>query len=165
MNRRILNYGRPHQLGMTLIEVILAMGISAVIIGGISGVIYQIIMNNMRSTSHMVAVKQVENALHFMLRDIQMAQVVQIEGLPENERLKLSWKDWNNTNYVVIYSLDDGVLSRNYSAGEVTAISRYIANLEVENISNELKISIRAAVQDSTAFEIREIGILPRNSY
>lgn len=150
---------------MTLIELVLVMGISSLLISGVSGVIYQIIMNNARHTAHMVAIKQVENALHFMVRDIQMAQTIQTDSLPANEVLKLTWTDWDDQDYEVVYSLVDNVLSREYISGENTAISRYIANLDVNYVDNEVVVDISASVNNSTVTENREIGILPRNSY
>ncbi len=150
---------------MTLIELVLVMGISSLIISGVSGVIYQIIMNNARHTAHMVAIKQVENALHFMIRDIQMAQTIQTESLPGNGVLKLTWTDWNDNDYEVVYSLADHVLSREYLSGETVTISRYIATLDVDYVDNEVVVGISASVNNSTFSENREIKILPRNSY
>jgi len=150
---------------MTLIELVLVMGISSLIISGVSGVIYQIIMNNARHTAHMVAIKQVENALHFLVRDIQMAQTIQTDSLPGDGILKLTWTDWTNADYEITYTLADHVLAREYSSGETTNISRYIADLDVNYVDNEVIVDISASVNNSTFSENREIKILPRNSY
>ena len=162
---KLLNHLRLRQSGMTLIELLIAMGISTLIISSVSGVIYQIIMNNARHTAHMVAIKQVENALHFLVRDIQMAQTIQTDSLPGDDVLQLTWTDWDNTNYVITYSLTDTVLSREYQSEGNASISRYIANLDVNYADNEVIVDISASVNNSTFSENREIKILPRNSY
>jgi prepilin-type N-terminal cleavage/methylation domain-containing protein len=89
--------------GFTLIEIVVAMGVAGIILGAITSTFYQILMNNTRNTAHVMAVKQVENSLHFMLRDVQMAQVIETSGLNGDEILRLSWITWDESETQITY--------------------------------------------------------------
>jgi prepilin-type N-terminal cleavage/methylation domain-containing protein len=153
--------------GFSLIELVIAMGIAALVMSGVTMTIHQIIMNNMRNTAHMTAVKQVENALHFMVRDVQMAQVVETD-LSGNMILRLSWKDWENEDYQVTYSYSeaDKVLTRNHSEEGTTSVCRYLTDApEIHYENGEVTVNITARVGTGNVGESREINILPRSAY
>lgn len=103
-----------NRLGFTLIEVIVAVAISGIITAGITGAIFQVFSQNTRSTAHMTAVKQVENAVHWISRDAQMAQSVVTGDDPETDLLILTWTEWDNTVNQVTYTIVDGELKRNH---------------------------------------------------
>ncbi len=151
-----------------MVELVMAMGVSAIIVSGSTATIYQVFMNNAQNTAHMTAVKQVENALHFMVRDIQMSQNIQTDNLTGDEILKLRWIDWDNTTYQVIYSLTNGELFRNYSLGGQTTVSRYIATLDVSPKpygNGKVTVSISVTIGGARpASETREVEILPRSN-
>ena len=97
------------QRGFTLIELIIALAITGAITGGISMSIFQTLNYNARSNARMVAVKQVENAIHYINRDVQMAQIIEPAADPDPDGfdLILTWVEWEgNIENVVTYSLD-----------------------------------------------------------
>ena len=86
-----------NQRGFTLIELILAIAIT----GGITMAIFQVFTGNTRSTNHMIAVKQVQNAGYWLSRDTQMARDV-VPGddgdTGDVEILTLTWVGWERTD-------------------------------------------------------------------
>ncbi len=120
---RIRRGGKNHRRGFTLIELIIALGVVVLLLSGIGASIRQVFLGNGQSVSYMVAVKQVENALHQIDRDAQMAfpsrtSVTDAVRLAESP-LRLEWLDSDNVTHVVTYSLgDDRVMIRGEIVGE-----------------------------------------------
>jgi len=106
------------QRGYTLIEVTVALAITALLGIGILVAMTQLRGVNDLNNSNMTAVKQVENAVHYINRDVQMARTVETEGEDEdggNYWLKLCWSTWeDNVDNKVLYLLEDGSLVRQY---------------------------------------------------
>ena len=129
MALHILSFKRVNQGGFTLIELLIVFAIAGIIASTVTAAIYQTISGSARNTSHMTAVKQVENAIHWLRRDVQMAQTVQPSegsGFP----LSLTWTEWDNKVNQVIYSLIDSQLQRSHSIdGEAVAgmmVAKYV---------------------------------------
>ena len=162
--------GRRLQRGFTLIEIVMALGVSALIASAATATIYQVFMNNTKDTTRMTAVKQVENALHFIVRDVQMAQEIQTDGLAGDEVLRLRWVDWDDVSYQVTYYLDNGELTREYQRtgedGQTTSVCRYILQLSVSPQpyeTGDLTVNITATIGGShPSTEQREVTISPR---
>jgi prepilin-type N-terminal cleavage/methylation domain-containing protein len=55
--------------GFTLIELLIVAAISAIVLSGIGMFISQLLTNNTRSTNHMTAVRQVQNAGYWINQD------------------------------------------------------------------------------------------------
>lgn len=64
------------QGGFTLVELLVAIAISGLITSGLTLTIFQVFSGNARNSSEMTVVRQVQNAGHFISRDVLMAQVV-----------------------------------------------------------------------------------------
>jgi prepilin-type N-terminal cleavage/methylation domain-containing protein len=162
MNRR---YGS--QSGFTLIETMIAVGIASLIGVGGTATVYQIFSNNAQNTAHMVAVKQVENALHFLARDVQQAQTIQTTGLTGNDCLKLSWVAWDNSQHTVIYSNSSGKLTRKYDDGSTTTVAQYIASLTPSPkpyVDGTLSVTITCTVNGwRQSTETRTLQVVPRS--
>jgi prepilin-type N-terminal cleavage/methylation domain-containing protein len=150
--------------GFTLIEVVIAMGVTSILMGAITATIYQMWMNNTRDTAHVMAVKQVENSLHFMLRDVQMAQVVETTGLATDEILRLSWITWDDSLTQVTYSWNstDKKLTRVASTDNGSSTIAYaIATQPVITLDeNDLTIDLTSSIRGSS--ERRVVVIKPR---
>jgi hypothetical protein len=54
------------------------------------------------------------NAIKWISRDAEMSQTIDTSGT-SGFPLTLSWVDWNNAEYQVVYTIEDGTLKRNYS--------------------------------------------------
>lgn len=160
---------KRNEIGLTLVELLASLAVSAVIISGATTALFQIILNNTRNTAHMAAVKQVENALYFMLRDIQMSQYVQTDNLKENEVIRLSWVDWNDIPYEVSYSVIRGELTRTYSAGGRVSVCKYVASVSVSPIpyqNGKVRLSMTVSMGGKPPVsETREIDVSPRSSF
>ncbi len=107
-----------NQRGFTLIELVIAIAITGLVTGGITMTIFQVFSGNTRTSNHMIAVRQVQNAGYWISHDGQMAQVISTEdnpNTPETEVLTLNWAGWEydcggsdtcNSSYEVRYTYD-----------------------------------------------------------
>jgi prepilin-type N-terminal cleavage/methylation domain-containing protein len=106
------------QAGFTLIEVIAAVAITGLISLGASIATGQVLNQTSRNNDYTTASRNTLNALHWISRDVTMAQTIDgWEGFPQSEDLSLSWIGWDNTEYSANYTLDNGILRRVYSEG------------------------------------------------
>jgi prepilin-type N-terminal cleavage/methylation domain-containing protein len=104
--------------GFTLIEAIVALAITGFLSAAIFTSLFQVRAVNNLDNAHLTAVTQVENAIHHINRDMQMAQKIEQDGTDEdagNYWLKLTWTSWeNNLQCKVIYQVEDNDLERQY---------------------------------------------------
>jgi prepilin-type N-terminal cleavage/methylation domain-containing protein len=166
------------QRGFTLIELIIAVAITGAIAGGITMSVFQTFDYDARGKARIVAVKQVENAVHHMIRDVQMAQEVQTadpdpdgDGFP----LTLEWVEWDNTENEVVYDKVSGELIRSHSVGGGTAqdavVARYIdmdaaaTNCFFDDGEWRFTFKVTATVSGYPAdiSETRDVEVIPRS--
>ena len=162
------------QRGFTLIELLIAIAITSLITGGITTAIFQTFTVNARTSSHMTAVRQVQNAGHWISQDAQMAQDVEPSGATGFNPLTLTWTEWvDSTDNVVTYTITvDGELKRSHSEdGGVPSemiVARYIdtdpTKTKCELIGDVLTVTITAAVGDypETVSETRVYEVIRR---
>jgi prepilin-type N-terminal cleavage/methylation domain-containing protein len=164
-----------NQLGFTLTEVILAIAIAGIITGGITTTIFSVVTGSARTSNHMTAVRQVQNAGYWVSHDAQMAQPNSIDDNPSGgEFLVLGWTDWANDDHQVVYSLlADNKLQRSHSINDGTAetaiIAEYInpamtscvfTDTNDDDIDDTLIFEVTATVQQQT--ETRVYEAVPR---
>lgn len=129
------------QRGFTLNELVISIAILGMITPVIGMSIFQVISISKLSGNHMMAVTQVENAVHWINHDAQMAQSVQTSngsGFP----LKLTWVEWNNTSNNVTYSVQNGQLWRAYSVNSTQPTSTLVArNIKTDSQSTNCQFS------------------------
>jgi len=81
-----------------------------------------------------MAVKEVENAVHYLNRDFQQAQKVEING--NGYWIRLSWTSWdNNTFNQVVYNIDNQTLTRQYSGSEPSSILDIANNIKTYSVA------------------------------
>lgn len=114
------------QRGFTLVEMIIVVAIIGLIGGGLATAVFQMWSLNALSTGRATAVRQVENAIHWISRDAQMAQTVQTGG-DSGFPLNLSWVRWDNTANNVTYSIQNSELQRTYSVNSSQPTSTVVA--------------------------------------
>jgi len=97
--------------GFTLIELIVATAIVALIAGAASMATFQVITGTERSNNHMTVIRQVQNAGYWISQDALMAQSI-VTGddpeTPELEFITLKWTDWENGDvHKIAYTFED----------------------------------------------------------
>ena len=162
-----------NQKGFTLIELLIAIAITGIITGGATMTIFQVFSGNTRSTNHMIAVRQVQNAGYWVSHDVQMAQSVVVTGV-SGFPLTLTWTEWDGDEHRVVYTLLVDELQRehytnydpvtNPDPDVTTIVAQYIdpdpAKTNCSFASGELVFSVITTVD--TQSEARVYRIIPR---
>jgi prepilin-type N-terminal cleavage/methylation domain-containing protein len=162
------------QRGFTLIELIIAIAIAAVITGVITFSIMQILTINHRDSNHMIAVRQVQQAGKEVSKDTLQAQSVNVTGVGESLSLNLTWQEWGtNITHTVIYDYDlTGAsaevkdLQRTHYTSDgnstVTTVAQYIDPARTSCVwaGGVLTFNVTASV--GTEWETRTYEIQPR---
>lgn len=98
--------------GFSLVELLVALAIMAVLGGGIATTIHQIFVINNQSNDSMLVIRQVQTLGQWLNRDIQMAQITDTST---GNLLVLTWnyRPFSDDNYtgekhVITYSYDAG---------------------------------------------------------
>jgi len=166
--------GKPlNQRGMTLIELVVAMGIAGFVVVGAAAVIFQLFTVSARSSDYMTAYTQVQNAGFSVSRDALQAEEVSVVDDPETleiELLTLDWSDWEGDAHQVVYTLEDASgglkeLWRDYSNGvtqETIRVAKYIdPGTNCSWDEKVLTLVITAQVGDKTATRTYNVGPRP----
>lgn len=165
--------------GFTLIEVVIATTIIALITSAATTATIQVFRDTERNNNHITAVRQVQNAGYWISRDTQMAQSVTAENLTQPDFLALSWTDINSGDkYQVIYTLENMPESKlkklqrnlfvNGETSSITFVAKYIVydyeKTKCEFANGTLTLTITATVSDgsSTESETRTCTVTPR---
>jgi prepilin-type N-terminal cleavage/methylation domain-containing protein len=156
------------QKGFTLVELLVAMTIAAAIGLAAATAAYQLVRINSSSTNRQVAISQVENAIHYVSRDAQQAQIVipqDASGAPlpevyfainynllddplvanDHHKLTFKWIAWNNTQNEVTYTLTDGILQKTVKINNILTSTSNVADhvsLATGSWSTDTKILI-----------------------
>ena len=122
---------RRGQAGFTLVEMTVALALTGFIGLGVSIATAQVCTQTSRNSDYTTASRHAMNAVHWIGRDIQMAQTVNgSAGFPATSDLVLSWTGWDNSTYSVNYSVIDGTLRRVFSGGSSqtqTVIAEFVS--------------------------------------
>ena len=163
-----------NQKGFTLLEMMLALLIGAIIAGGITATIFQVVIGSARTNNHMIAVRQVQSAGYWVSHDAQMAKSV--DPAPPGGFLILSWTDWDLTVNTVTYTItiEGGELKRKLDrqpavgpeTSETTTVARFIVpETKCElTTSGTLIFTVTATVspRSQSQSETRVYEIVPR---
>ena len=96
-----------NQRGFTIIELLIAFALTGIVAGATTTTIVQVLDGSARSSNHMTAVRQVQNAGYWVSRDAQMAETVVTTGAT-GFPLTLTWIEWDSGDaHQVVYSLVD----------------------------------------------------------
>jgi len=115
---RLLRGMNKNQRGFTLVELLVVIAVSGLIAAAVATSIYQVFNINSRTSSHMIALTEVENAVHWLTRDAQMAQNYADNTSTSSFPLTMTWTnsfDSPNTSGSVTYSVANNELQRVYT--------------------------------------------------
>lgn len=179
---RIIEKIRFEKKGFTLVEVLVALAILTVIMGGIAAITLQIFHTNELSTNRTLAIRQVQNAGQWLSRDIIQSTTTPILTSPNGFTLVIT-QDltglYGGDITVITYSIDgDGRLLRSAQVGTGTpSVTTVAVNVvwNTSDISNEapswvrkiggnfeLKITSTFGTGNTSATETRIYEIKPR---
>jgi len=140
---------KAKEKGFTLIEVLVVLAILGAITGVMSMTITMIMRISPQSNDRAIVLRQVQNAGHWISRDVLMAQTVTPEPV-SGTLLSLEWDDWEGNHYVVDYVFDGNTLKRQLNGAPGILIAEYIVvddtSFEMDDeADNEYKLIIKAS--------------------
>jgi len=118
---------KQSEKGFTLIEVIIALSIMVIAGSAAGAAVFQVFGNTERNNNYITAVRQVQNAGHWISRDAQMAMTVTTDNLTLPMFLSMTWREdattedpiYHSANYTIEnLSNNIGTLIRNHSTSE-----------------------------------------------
>lgn len=122
--RRIIKHTR----GFTLVEVLIAVAITSLIMGGITTSIIQLMSISDQNTNAITAQRQLQQVGYNMSRDGQNSQEINIDpdsatGFP----VVFIWINWAGEEHEVVYTITNGLMEREeYIDGDLDS-SRSVA--------------------------------------
>jgi len=137
--------GQARQKGMTLLELLVAMAITAMIIGGIAALIFQEYSGTAIAKTSVTTAHEIGNAARWISQDGMMAESTGlVEGAHPVDYLTLTWierHDFANIPHSSSYYLEGTQLYRDYD-GTVTIVARDISKIEFSQTGYLLTVSI-----------------------
>jgi len=104
-----MNRLRKDERGVTLLELVVALPIAAMIVIAASGAIFQM-LNSGSASNNMLAYREVQTAGYLVSHDALQAREVMLDD-PDTpaitEFLTLSWTNWDGDEYRIAYTLED----------------------------------------------------------
>jgi hypothetical protein len=119
------------QGGFTVLEMVVSLVLTSLIGLGASMASAQVLQQTSHNSDFATASRQAMNAIYWISRDAQMAQVTAgADAFPEAGDLVFTWTTWDNEVGRAVYTLSDGELRRQYSVDggdpAVTLVAEYI---------------------------------------
>jgi prepilin-type N-terminal cleavage/methylation domain-containing protein len=164
---------KKNQSGFTIIELSVSLIIIGLICLGATVAIAQIINQTSRNDDFTTASRQALNAVHWISRDAQMSQSINgTAGFPLSENLTMSWMEWDNSEHVAIYYLQNNTLRRSYSVDggtpQITVVAEYInddaalTNCTAANDTLTIKITSTVGENERVVNFTKEANIVSR---
>jgi prepilin-type N-terminal cleavage/methylation domain-containing protein len=171
------------QRGFTLVELVMAMGVGALIAAAAGTSIYQVINVNSRSTARMTAIKQVENAVDSISRDAEMAQFaenaapVSSHSIGTSPDLTVTWdhSTFGGTMGSATYAQNGNTLQRTFTPSGGSATTNTVAQhidfgsgATTWSFSNSIQtgplLSFKVTATVNGISESRSFQIVPRST-
>jgi len=132
-----------HQRGFTLVELLVVIAIVGALSAGIATLISQIITGNTRTSNHMIAVRQVQQAGKDLSQDTLQSQNITAGG-DLGFPLLLQWTDIGGVANNVTYTITEGgelirTHVRDPGQSSRMVIARYIAEASVVGFGSRLE--------------------------
>ena len=171
--------------GFNTIELLVALAIIALIGSAAAKTIFQTISVTGQSSSHIIAVRQVQNGGYWISHDAQMAENAVVDNLEPPNFLILTWTEQNyeggkQIHHSVTYFFEDlsgavGNLKRNHwstaGANEQTLVAKHIYydpndpdnTTKATYTSPVLTVKLTAVFEDAT--ETKEYQVQHRKNF
>jgi len=174
---------RRGEKGFTMVELLVAMVIMVTISGAAGAATFQTLKGTARGTGYMSAVRQVENAGHWISRDAMMAETVQTDSLAWPNFIVINWaeRDYVNddiyhsaTYYFQDFSNDKGKLMRRHwssaGANETVMVAENIYYRadhpnETKAIYSSPKLTVKLTAIVDNKKETKEYKIMRRPNF
>jgi prepilin-type N-terminal cleavage/methylation domain-containing protein len=147
------------QKGLTLLELIIGIAITSLIIGGITLSVDQIFTGSTRSSNHMVAVREVQDAGYWVSEYAYMAQNATITGV-SGFPLILQWVNFEPSGrHQVMFTLtsSSGGLRGSYYVNDVLDPAR-TGKIPVFQFIDSDKTKTNCQVSGGSVFSLPDIG-------
>ena len=167
-----LNARKINPRGFTLLETMIALCITGFVALSIVTTIYQLQGIGNAHYAHIMSVKQVENAIHYMNRDIQQSQ--KIDFNTGGNWLTLSWTSFDNVQHQITYKFNNvvnnvGDLVRNDGTTNSTVAkcintSPAFTSSSYDSASHKVTLQLTSTFKsgDKQNTETRNLSIIPR---
>ena len=137
--------GQDGQKGVTLLELMVGLAITALVVSGVVGLIYHEFRGTAIAKSHVTAAHEIGNAARRISLDGTMAESTDlVEGVSPVDQLSLTWierYDFVNIPHSSSYYLEGTQLRRDYD-GTVTTVARDISKIEFSQTDRLITVSI-----------------------
>ena len=141
---------QARQRGTTLLELLAAMAISAIIMSGVVTLIFQEFKGTTIAKASVNASHEIGNAARWLIQDAMMAENTNlVEGTDPADNLTLTWierYEFANIPHSCSYSLSDTRLMREYD-GNVAVVAQDISEIEFSQSGHLLTVSIGCTSQ------------------
>ena len=135
---------RSGQKGMTLVEVMIASAITAVIAGGLSVAIFMTVNVSGRGNDEASAMHDVQTASYWISHDTQMASTTDlVEAAEAVDSVVLEWTGCYGNSHTSTYSLSGTELQRDYDGATIT-VAQYVSLVEFYISGNVLTFRIES---------------------
>jgi len=132
------------QKGLTLVEVVVATGIAAMIVVVLATSIFMFMRSTEQGNQQLKAYQDLQNAGHWITRDGVAAQTTNlIDGAAPVASMTLGWSD-GGQSHTIIYSLSGDDLRRNHN-GIVTTVARNVSSVGFSISQRTITGSVTAA--------------------
>lgn len=124
------------QGGFTLVEILIALGIAALITSALGTAIFQILDRTAKGGETVRALNDIQNAGQWLYLDGERAETTDlIENDPPVSSMVLNWVT-DGVSHTATYTISGTELERDHN-GVVTTVARYVSNVDF-SISNRL---------------------------
>ena len=136
---------QERQKGTTLLELLVALSIVALIMGGVVALIFQEYRGTNLAKTYVTTAHEIRRAAQWISQDMMMAESTDfVEGTEPTDNITLNWiekSDFANLPHSSSYYLLDDQLQRNYD-GTITTVAQNISMVNFSQKGRLVTVSI-----------------------
>ena len=135
------------QRGMTLIEILIALSISTVIMGGLAASIYAITNVTGRGNAEITLLRDIQSASHWISNDARMASDITLTGGVPANGIVLDWNDSQGNSHSCNITRMGRELIRSFN-GTSTVIAWNVSSVEFSMNDDVLTYTLASETED-----------------